>query len=252
MIIELAGPPCVGKTTFARALAGKLQSRGLTTNVVLSFRPRDMVTADAAGRKPIQATAAIYRVLRPIWETARATANTSREEWRMARMPASVLPPRTLFSSIRMQQYMLRLARSWRLASSSPGIAIFDQAFVQAVYSLALAARAFDSVQISRALDCLPHPDLLVRLTASKDILASRLAERQEGHGVLERLMETDPATNLASVGIFNRLDDALADKGFRITHIDTSDNGTMAASMDPLEHAVVSCMQRAEQRMSH
>jgi thymidylate kinase len=238
MIIELAGPPCVGKTTLARALAEKLQSRGLTTNVVLSFRPREMPADAGARQRLIQATAALYRVLRPLWEMASAAAETERGDRLMARALLDALPPRTAFGSMRMWQYIVRLTRSWKRAPRSADVAIFDQGFVQAIYSLALTAPA-DSSDLARALDSLPQPDLLVRLTAPRDILASRLSERQGHQGVFERLLEVDPETNLASIRIFDQLDSMLEVKGFCVTHVDTSSAGSVQARLDSLVNAV-------------
>jgi hypothetical protein len=237
---------------LARLLAERLQSRGLTTKAVLSFRPREISTTASAQRRVIETGAALFRVLRPLWETASAAANITQEDRRMARTLLRMLPPQTVFSAMRMQQYILRLAQSWKLAPTSADIAIFDQAFVQAIYSLALATRAPDSIRLDHALGCLPHPDLLVRLTAPHDVLASRLAERHAHQGVFERLLEVDPETNLASIRIFDRLDAILETSGFQVTHVDVSDEGSVETLLDPLEHAVTAHIERAGQRTLH
>lgn len=251
MIIELAGPRCVGKTTLAQTLAEELRSRGFTTNVVLSFRPRE-VSADAGSRqKPIQATAALYRVLRPLWEMACAATEIERQDRLIARTLLNALPPQTAFYSIRMRQYILRLTQSWKRATITADVAIFDQAFVQAMYSL-MVATSPGSEDVERALDCLPQPDLLVRLTAPREIIASRLSARQIRQGVLERLLEVNPETNLASIRTFDRLDSLLEDKGFCMTQVDASSAKSVQAGLDSLVATVSARLRRLEPRTLH
>lgn len=251
MIIELAGPPCVGKTTLAQTLAERLRSRGFTTNVVLSFRPREVSADTGSQQKLIQATAALYRVLRPLWEMARAAAEIEQQDRLIARTLLSALPPQTAFFSIRMRQYILRLTQSWKRAAITADVAIFDQAFVQAMYSLMVATPP-GSEDVERALDCLPQPDLLVRLTARREILASRLSERQIHQGVLERLLEVAPETNLASIGIFDRLDRLLEVKGFCLTQVDASSASSVQVGLNSLVATVIAQLRCVGPRTLH
>src|SRR5439155_14052116 len=71
MIVELFGPPCVGKTTVAVALAKRLGERGRRAHLILSRRPAEASQADSGlwawlERRPF--IAVLYRVARPIGE----------------------------------------------------------------------------------------------------------------------------------------------------------------------------------------
>ena len=116
-----------------------------------------------------------------------------------------ILPPSSTFWSLRIAQYVSRLSRAWSQATNTGHIVLFDQAFVQAVCSLALLCGVADEQLISNALDVIPKPDLLVHMQAPTEILETRLLDRQRLGGTLERLLEFDLATNLRSLAIVDR-----------------------------------------------
>ena len=64
MIIELFGPPGVGKTTFAAALTQVVREHGCALEPVVSYRPAEQ----DAGPGGYQAAAAVHRVIRPVIE----------------------------------------------------------------------------------------------------------------------------------------------------------------------------------------
>jgi thymidylate kinase len=119
-----------------------------------------------------------------------------------------------------MNQYLCRLAHNWSFASARSEITIFDQAFVQAVYSLAESNGC--PLQLDNALSLIPIPDILIGLSISKEELSRRLGERRQRQGRLERLLETSPAKNVASVEIFASLDERLGKRGIRVIKIGT------------------------------
>jgi hypothetical protein len=246
MIVELFGPPGVGKTTFAHALGAQLQAGGLPVDFLLSHRPAeasDDRPRDA--RHPAGATGDVLRRLsRPAIEFLGAACRQVGVS--SAAAPAgrllALLPPRDVMWAIRLRQYLVRLERAWQRAAAADRIVLCDQGFLQAIASLivlgpdrsaAVAAGAQAGIEttadgsvqggvpaaaaadvLTPALALVPAADMLVRLDAPTHVLATRLARRRCGQGRLERLLELDVAENLAFVAVIGRLDAALASLG--------------------------------------
>ena len=76
MIVELFGPPGVGKTTFACAVADRLRERGRDVKLVLSYRPSEDPLASRAGASRaeglarLRIPAALQRLVRPMVESS--------------------------------------------------------------------------------------------------------------------------------------------------------------------------------------
>jgi hypothetical protein len=160
------------------------------------------------------------------------------------------LPPRRkyLADAIRLGQYILRLLHTRQQASTVERIVIFDQAFVQAVCSLALFARTADEQSIARALECSPSPDLLIRLDAPPGILATRLEDRIRGQSPMERLLELDLTTELESAQIIDQLHGLLRRRGQPVISVTSLDERTLRESVDRVEKQLVA-MSGAKQR---
>jgi len=233
VIIELFGPQGVGKTTFTRALAAQLQERQQTVDLVLSYRPAERLRPDTPLRNPQSdgAAAVTIRLIRPVIELLAMTLHplASSRDVKTASSLMRTLPPKHLLSSIRLYQYILRLSRSWHLASQSSHIAIFDQAFVQAVCSLALFCPAADEALIMDALDVIPKPDMLIRLDAPANILTARVCNRQRLQSVVERMLEIDPIATIETNRIFEQLHDMLRKREEAVVTINTSDPHSLA-----------------------
>lgn len=231
MIVEVLGPPGVGKTTFAAALTSFLRDHNASVDPVMSYRPAELQAGTA---RASQGFASVRRLARPVAAAAQITgeilghspgAETTAELLRL-------LPPKSLMWSIRLRQYLVRLFHSWRIAEESSGVVVFDQAFVQGVCSLALLARAPSRAKVELALDTVPEPDVLIALQAPRDLLASRLQERQRRQGRIEQMLELDLQSNLASIEIIDDLLAMLRARGTRVISVQSVDRHTLQAGV--------------------
>lgn len=238
MIVEVFGPPGVGKTTFAAALTRYLSDHDAPVHPVMSYRPAEL----QAGASP--GLASMRRLARPVAATAQITREILGHSpgAEMIAELLRLLPPKSLMWSIRLRQYLLRLFQSWRIAQASAGIVVFDQAFVQGVCSLALLAKAPSSAMLELVLDSVPEPDMLIALTAPRDVLVDRLQERQRRQGRLEQMLELSLQENLASIDIIDDLRLMLRARGKSVTSVQSVDqhalqSGVAAAGAAVLAH---------------
>jgi thymidylate kinase len=243
MIIEIFGPQGAGKTTFARALAARLQTQGQAVDLILSYRPAELPRDDPLATDPIshRAAAVASRLSRPVIELLTMTRHPSAYscDIRTAANLLRALPPKNILWLIRLSQYLLRLSHSWHLASESDHIALFDQGFIQAVWSLVLFNRTTDETLIARALDAIPRPDMLIQLDAPEDILEARLRDRQRHQSLIERMLEIDSKTNDEGNRIFEQLHDLLRRREQPFTCVHSSDPVLLADAVNRIAEQV-------------
>jgi thymidylate kinase len=245
MIVELYGPPGAGKTTFALALAARLRERGNIAEVRLSYRPaerpadRNACTAIAKRKQnPV-----IQRVVRPVVEMlalVRHPVANSRHIMTGLHL-IRLLRPAKFWSLIKELQYLSRLSHSWQLPFNFGHVVLFDQAFVQAVISLALLAGTDDDSLIASALDFAPRSDVLVRLDAPLELLETRLNNRKCLQGTIEHLFETDVKTNIASIARIDRVHNLLLAQGRVVLRASSLDKSSLDKSVDMVEENVMS-----------
>lgn len=241
MIVEIFGPPAVGKTTLSRALADRLRDRGFAVDLALSYRPSE--TAGLGGLRSSDRLAAV-RVARRLSRPAIETLATARHlfgdslEAAMAKALLALMPPVSPMWAIRLRQYIWRLTHSWTHARAAEQIVIFDQAFVQAVCSLGLLCAPKHADRLPKAFDMVPRADFFLRLDAPYETLRARLLKRERQQGVLERMLELDLSTNLRSIEIIDRLERRLEESNAAMACVRSGDEISREAALERLERA--------------
>lgn len=186
MIIELFGPPGAGKTTCADRLAADLRRKGMQVELVLSHRPAEIrgLFGDRAAflRRLMRAAGHLSYII---------VSSRPGASWRLVRQLLSLLPQNSILRAFRLGQYLVRLDHSWRRARASSHVVIFDQAFLQAVYTLAAQSPA-GAGPIAEAIDLLPPPDLAIFVEAGLPAVTDRLRTRSVRQSPLERLLDAD------------------------------------------------------------
>lgn len=244
MIIELFGAPGSGKTTFARALAARLRERGQKADLVISYRPAERGPfGDSRAESPShQSAAVVRRVARPLFEMltlARHPVANSHDVATALNL-IRVVPPKNVTWSIRLSQYISRLSHSWYQARKVDHVVLFDQAYIQAVCSLAVMSSGIDDTRLELALDCVPNPDLLIHLDAPLEVLSARLRERRRRQGPIERMLEFDVERSVDSRRIIDRLDALLCMRGQPVARASSLDSGTLNESLVRIERLVL------------
>ncbi len=237
MIIELFGHPGTGKTTFARALSASLRDQGHVVRLFLSYRPAEPPPVDPSAGDAIrpQAAAIARRLIRPAVEMLALARHpvANSHDIRKAATLIRILPPRNMFWSMRMSQYIVRLSHAWRQASQADHIVLFDQAFVQVVCSLiSFHGLDLDEALIAQALDCAPKSDVLIRLDAPDATLKARLRDRICCQSRIERLLELHQDTNLESMHIVDHVHELLRKRGQPVIRAASLDQRSLRCSV--------------------
>jgi thymidylate kinase len=237
MIVELFGPAGVGKTTFAHALRERLNAKGHTAKVVLSYRPGEEVSAlDPGG-----VMAAVCRIARAIAGTIAIAARpiARKNELSLAFELVRALPPTNVVWFIRLAQYVLRLCHCWTLCSETADIIIFDQAFVQATCTLAVNSCSASDARLEKALTLVPKADLIIRLYAPPEMLKSRLDDRLRRQTFGERFFEAHLEKHLTGFHDFDRVNFLLGNKGISTISLSLHDLSSLGQGLDRAEDEI-------------
>jgi thymidylate kinase len=238
MIIELFGPPAAGKTTFAHALATALEKNGFDVQLIVSFRPAERSPVGIESKRAVSWCRTALAA--PLSRAAKcvSAAPVLLPSPRTDELPANLmdlLPPRTLLRRIRVRRFLCLLSRSWKMASTTNRIVIFDQGFVTALCSMALLARSVDRSSIVRGLALIPRPNLLIRLDAPRETLEARLRARLGRQGALERWFEFDLQTSLRQIETTAEVAHMLQEQGGRMMDVWSLDLRLLEKAIDQI-----------------
>jgi chloramphenicol 3-O-phosphotransferase len=175
-VVELCGLPGAGKTTLARALVQELAGRGHRVRAgALSIAP----DVPAQRRILLKAAFAMREALaHPMCTAAAVDAIARSEQRRIDDVPARAL-------QWTVTQWLLRAARR------TPGLHVFDEGVIQALWSLALRGnpgRMLHTLEASRGW---VRPDLVVVVEAPLDVVRDRLVSRRSNHARSQALDPT-------------------------------------------------------------
>ncbi|TIR21944.1 MAG: hypothetical protein E5X34_15775 [Mesorhizobium sp.] len=225
MILEVFGPSGAGKTTFTSGLVPVLRCHGYP--VVLQIGDR---------RHPIRRAALkLAYGLHSKWVGQNPLTTEIFE----------LLPPKSDLWATRLKWHFELLIQVWNAAlTSNETISIFDQGMVQFVCSLVMFSGVTNQEKIERALDLVPKPNLLVRLQAPREILESRLRERQRHLGIVQRLLEVDLQTSLDNIRHITLVGELVESFGVPTISIDSSHASGRAAALDMIARDAIETMQ--------
>jgi len=243
-VLFRSGPPAAGKTTLAHALATALEQNGFGVQLIVSSRPAERGSIDIEGTgavswcrtalaAPLSRACKLVSAL-PIFLGARSDELTA--------SLMDLLPPPTLLWSVRYRRFLSLLSRSWKIASASDRIFIFDQGFLTALCSMVLTARSVDRSVIVRGLALIPRPKLLICLDAPRETLEARLRARLGHQGALERLFEFDLQTSLRQIETTNDVAHMLHEQGGRMIYVSSLDRRLLEEAVDRIVREAKSC----------
>ena len=252
MMIELFGTPASGKTTFARALTTRLREHGYPVQQKLSARPteRDSVPSPFKGVDERYKNILIRRASRPLTEILTIARHpfVNAPDIMMAVNLLRALPPSNIISSIKISQYTSRLSHAWYQLGCPTKIALFDQAFVQVICSLALLAHVDDARLVARALDYAPKSDVLIRLDAPLELVEARLKERRRLQSAIELIFEPDLKTSLSSISMIECLHAMLLSRGRFVLRASSVDEPSLNKSVNQIAKQIAAMFEAEQQ----
>jgi thymidylate kinase len=223
LVVEFLGVSGSGKSTLARALAARFKQRGYCMRLLT-----------------MQRQTVSQRLLGVLYKSGNMCriAFSHRHEFAEARALLRLFPQKSVLHHTRVMQYLLHLSALRARLKSNHQIVIFDQGFVQAMYSLALFSSASGDSEFDAAFHAMPEPDILITLNPSADTVAKRLGKRR-GLARVARVTVNDRETMRRSFDLITRIEGILSESGCRVIHYCPGHTASIEESTDDLFHAL-------------
>ncbi|GLS17847.1 hypothetical protein GCM10007874_08620 [Labrys miyagiensis] len=234
MIVELFGPPGAGKTTFAMALDVRLRERGNATKMHLSLRPGEDRSQFGLPHHNVSwhtFSDPLLRITRPILQLIVAKAASNGDT--SIRSLVAKLPKNHQVTALRMRQYLIRLSSAWREAQHSNSVAIFDQAYVQAIVSILIASKQLEDGDIIDLIAITPRCDLAIRVEAPLGEVGTRLTARAQAIGRIGRFLESKSGAPIDWAQTCERVKTGLQRYGRTAVDVHSTDRDTLLVEVE-------------------
>ncbi len=141
---------------------------------------------------------------------------------------------------MRLRQYLARLSAAWLFASDCCDVAIFDQAFGQALLSLLSLNPALSDEDIRTILSSVPIADLVIRIEVPPEQIERRIAQRMQSLGTVGRLLEARIGPTCEQILASARLNAIFAEQGRAMIPLDAADELPFEAAVNEAEREVL------------